>query len=174
MLSTATCAPPDWDNFALKTGDTIVSDMTWMAYLGALGEMPFGNSFLTGPTRIRDPPCDEQGVELVPLVFHLSHYEIKTHYSGADRAGVMRDVFATLRRNILKCTPAAAAADGAAYFSTNFPPAEDSSTSTELHQAGKMLRASTQLHIESPPPPVLLQSSSSPPPFVCMMSIHRE
>jgi hypothetical protein len=62
---------------------------------------------MTSATRIRDPPCDANGVEVFPLVFHVSHSATRDEYRSDDRAGVMRSIFNKLSRALQKCKPQA-------------------------------------------------------------------
>jgi hypothetical protein len=47
------------------------------------------NTVFTTPDRIRDPPCDDRGGEIAPMVFHISDEVMRRDFANAYRPGVM-------------------------------------------------------------------------------------
>ena len=64
-------APPE--DIKHATGATYLSDVVFFSYFYQYdGVIKTRKSGFNDPTKVRDPPCDENGVEAVPLMFHAS------------------------------------------------------------------------------------------------------
>lgn len=47
------------------------------------------STVFTTPERVRQPPCDDRGVEVTPLVFHISNEVVLNYFGNAHRPSVM-------------------------------------------------------------------------------------
>jgi hypothetical protein len=85
----------------------MVSDMIFMKYFEQTGAIKTRFTTLTSPTFIRNPPCDEHGVEFVPMVFHMSHdmmSMLNADMGNRARAGVMTQHYEGLMQSKAQCT----------------------------------------------------------------------
>jgi len=83
----------------------MVSDMVFMKYFEQTGAIKTRFTTLTSPTFIRNPPCDEHGVEFAPMVFHMSH-DMMTSLNAdmSNRAGFMTQMYEGLMQSKAQCT----------------------------------------------------------------------
>ena len=108
------------------TKSTFVSDQVLFNYFYLKRLIKTRKTGQTAPEHIRDPPCDQNGVEYAPMVFHMSHkMMIDAAVPGLDldRPKTMMYYYDLLRRLKRKC--AALKYDAATYERVFFPDAKE-------------------------------------------------